>query len=1059
MRENSYITSLWNNGGPFVGDDGKPHTRVTVQLPWESDPAVRDGDEDHVIHPAWNVGLFRSRGVPIRWFQKEDNSQIELEVPNIKTVTIDRSIDADAAKCDIVMYNQWMFDNGAVTEGSETQGNRQLTGYFTFSRGQSPSAQARWNHEANEWESLLVPNAIIRTYQGYGGHSKTIPEAVADENIMLTGVWLVDDVQINTDGTLSIVCRDTGKLLVDQQLYPPLVPSYMYPLTYYRWVLDNFTVKAAAKRITSSSTINVIAGNKRCVFRDSEVDHWYPQSDPGSQISNGGFLLNGHKGSHSLDGDSDTYYLGVGNSGPDRDFSVMWIEYDCGEYINSVYMHPWAGNYEMYISIYENGTWQGTSTVPYDHSELVGNQPYVVDTGADIRYVKKYGVPWERGQTYYLPRFYKADRVRITFRHLHYSGIGTWKYRGGIREVRLRASTSTTVKTAGVTRIIEPFFFAAASKRDPDDLNSVGYLTVSQMNQHDAFGDCRVYKQMAGNQPTSANVYWVALTTDATGYWVLHADGSLHAHGSALFYGSPKSEGIGATGGADAAGGYWAAVLPTPTNLGYWCVSVDGRIRAYGDAIAVGLPTTIPGFTYDSNSYIAGGGQCLHAPGFLAASTDGTVYALGGATYYGNWTQTSLSATEDTLVCVQPTMAGDGYWLMTGQGRVQAKGAAVDFGEQSSPQAGDWDKSYDQFLPTPSDDGYWMLKVFGPIVGYGDAQNFGSPIPGSTGQVRRDGNYKDYADIIKDLALWSGFLLYQDGLNSIQKPVVFGNIEDTGSYSPEPLPDDMFDKRPVVDAMTQLKEAVGYLLFIDDEGGFRFESPNFWSFGNRIQSTGERVYDVHEIDEAVNLYSYSVSKNDESLRSLIIISSEDPDETGSSTVTTKIVPQTASGLKGLLKPAMWVNGWFQDAEEQSIMAELISLHIWFAQRVGQVECQANPCIQINDQVRIYERQTAETNIHYVRGINSTHDLDSGSYKMTLTTHWLGSGEDWVITDDPDYIEDENHFVVSTPLRTFLENTAQQTDFLLGTKTMVDPSYKGIDPEGTNGSEDPGAGPG
>lgn len=1054
MRENQYIAGLWANGGPFVGDEGKPHTRVTVQLPWTGDPAVKVGDEDHVIHPSWDAGLMKARGTPIRWYQKEDNSQEEVELPNIKSVSIDRSIDSDAATCDIVMYNQWMFNNGAVTDGLEDQGNRALTGYFTFSRGQSSEAQARWGHEANDWEDVLVPNAILRTYQGYGGHSKTLVEAVTDENIMLTGVWLIDEVRINTDGTLSIRCRDMAKLLVDQQLYPPLVPSYKYPLTYYRYVYENFTVKAASKTVSSSTTVNVTAGDKRCVFVDSEVDRWYPQSGPGSDLDTGGFLLHGHKGAHSIDGNTGTYYLGVGNAGPNRDFSVMWIEFSCGEFINSVYMHPWAGHYEMYISIKENGVWQGSSSVPYDESELYGNQPYVVDTGADIPYVKKYGVPWEKGQTYTLPRYYKADRVRISFRNLQYSGLGPWMYRGGIREVRLRASSSTTITTTGAAQTYPPIFWAGASIRNPSNLNQVGYITVSRFNQVDAFGDCRVYPTSGGsNAPTSADVYWISLTTDATGYWIMHSDGAVHAHGSAVYYGSPKDLGIGTSGGQAKIGGYWQCILPTTTNLGYWCISVDGRIRAFGDAADVG--SNIPGFVFDSeDNWISGGGQTLHADGFLVCSTDGSVYAFGAATDLGDWS----GAMVGDLACVQPTMDGSGYWLMTTAGVVQTKGTAVDFGEQVDPDDTDLAKTYDQILPTPSDDGYWMFKLTGPIIPFGDAFDyiFGSPLPGSTGQIRKDGNYTDYADIIKDLALWSGFYLYSETLDSIF-PDVFGNIENTGSYSSEPLPDEIFDKRPVIDAMTQIKEAVGYLLYVDDEGGLRFESPNFWSFGNNIQETGERVYDVPEVDEMVNLYQYGVSKNDESLRSLIIISSEDPNDAGDTTVTTKIAPQTAQGLKGLLKPAMWVNGWFQDAEEQRIMAELISLHIWFAQRIGQIECQANPCIQINDQVRIYERQTAEVNLHYVRGVNTLHDLDSGSYKMTLTTHWLGSGEDWVITDDPDYVEEQNFFVVSPQLILFLENQAQQTDFLLGS-INTDLTYKGIDPNGLDGPPDAGSGP-
>ena len=75
-----------------------------------------------------------------------------------------------------------------------------------------------------------MPNALIRTYQGFGGQDKPIRDAEADGNIVLNGVWLVDDVTIGADGTINLKLRDMAKLLIDQQLLPPLVPQELYPL-------------------------------------------------------------------------------------------------------------------------------------------------------------------------------------------------------------------------------------------------------------------------------------------------------------------------------------------------------------------------------------------------------------------------------------------------------------------------------------------------------------------------------------------------------------------------------------------------------------------------------------------------------------------------------------------------------------------------------------------------------------------------------------------------------------------------------------------------------------
>jgi hypothetical protein len=68
-----------------------------------------------------------------------------------------------------------------------------------------------------------------------------------------------------------------------QQLYLPLVPSSKYPLTYQRYIIDNFAIQAAARTETITITTNVAAGDKRTVFADSAVDRRYPQAAPGSR--------------------------------------------------------------------------------------------------------------------------------------------------------------------------------------------------------------------------------------------------------------------------------------------------------------------------------------------------------------------------------------------------------------------------------------------------------------------------------------------------------------------------------------------------------------------------------------------------------------------------------------------------------------------------------------------------------------------------------------------------------------------------------------------------------
>ena len=93
---------------------------------------------------------------------------------------------------------------------------------------------------------------------------------------------------------------------------------------------------------------------------------------------------------------------------------------------------------------------------------------------------------------------------------------------------------------------------------------------------------------------------------------------------------------------------------------------------------------------------------------------------------------------------------------------------------------------------------------------------------------------------------------------------------------------------------------------------------------------------------------------------------------------------------------------FTTVEECQRMAELIGMKILFSYRKGQAKILAHPYLQLDDQVRIYERTTNEINVHYVSGISSRMDLSTGEYTMDVTTHWLGQdpNTDWFV----DYLQ-------------------------------------------------------
>lgn len=808
---------LWNQGGPLIGEEGAPHGRVTVEI----------DDEDLVLHrSSMTVGTFKKG--PIRWWQRSDNSQVEMEVPNIRSINTERSIDQDAATCTIRLANQWHFVDGELAHFDQELGR---PGYFTFSRGDSPEAAARWDHEENDWNNVLVPNALLRTYQGYGGKDKTINEALVDGNIVLTGVWLVDAVKTSTNGDIELQCRDMAKLLIEQQLYPPLVPKSHYPLTYCRWVFKS------------------IKGNRVGKFVPSKF----------------------------LEGPTTPVIVAA-----TTDYSGTVVEPDLPDFI--------------------------------------GNEPG-----------NGYWVLSNNGEVY---------------------NFGNNANHGGVNAT----------------------------------------WTNSQMEAQD-----------------------IENTATGEGYWVLRRDGTIFAKGDAVHYGQHLYDpGIGTEPRV------WhnhskAAIARTPDGEGYWVLAFDGTVRAFGNATSHGNHSPITRLfpIWFFSEVAADIAAHPTASGYWTMSNQGRVVAHGAASHFGHPypapTAENPAVNIVTFEKITAHPSGNGYWITDQAGQVWAYGAAKFHGQlrfnsvlqRSEGMFANWPMTdFPDFavdlVSTVSGNGYWIVGNAGGVFPFGDAVYLGSLDRAYEVFLRDNGNYRDYSDIIKELLLWSGWWLYDEEITPTGEPAVYGNIESTGAFSSECLPDDLLDKQEVINAINSIKEIVGYLFYIDEEGGAHFESPNIWTPGNFILDDGTHTTFIPDIDERLQITDYGVQYSDRTARSEIIISSSDPTDTLSDTVSTRFIPRNVELLRGIVRPAVWVNGIFTSKKEQETMAELISLFAWLAQRQGSVTCLANPTIQINDQVRIWERITAETYIHYVRGISTQMDLESGQYLMTLNTHWMGDGTHWAL---------------------------------------------------------------
>jgi hypothetical protein len=983
MRDVPKIWDAWRSG-LYVGDS-KPATRVTVE-------------ESFFLTPtAATIGQWE-RG-PARWFQRKDLAkQIETEVPGVLNVSINRSTEPDAGTCDISIRNVTAPTLGAVELPA---GQFSDIGHYTPDRGEAQDASARWGHAINLWHGVLVPNALVRTYQGFGGHDKTVRDAVADGDIVLNGVWLVDDVTIAADGTIALRCRDMMKLLIDQQLVPPLVPHELYPLQYQRYRIEDYPIPAdpplgdgivcPGARYSSGPGWHSSTDEYYGAYNTGATGH--PPSDA---FDMGGTSISASpnwSGNPAWPEKQRTFWLSEPMGGPD---DSVWIEFDVPadlKTINEVFFHTWKGVMEgrgchvVMVSVWEFGDWvypETWSPAGYTAQGI----PYVCTFVPGTEMIS--GKATDR---FPLPRPYFATKVRLTVTNLLWAddfpffsdpdphGGG---FRGGAREVMACYNPATDRY---------PALVHAGGSIPANKEGRSGYWQVRTTGSVFAFGDARTYPAQGGMTHVGHAMAF-AVHPSGEGYWTLDESGRVLAYGAAQWHQDPLYNIVHGVRFTD--------IASSPTGNGYWVLRNDGVVFPFGDAQNFGWRSHVGPHPDGKNAYAQSMDSHPTQQGYWVLWTDGFIDAFN-LTHYGHANRNGFPS-NDWVPQMKRTSTGKGYWVISLTGIMQAMGDAVHKGNASPAfgyAANEWFRPlcWDIYPSCSGDNGYLIERLDGKLDGKGDHQYFGS-VGSGVGQLRYEGNYKDYSDIIRDLLLWAGFYFQRDDQPEGELPDVYGDIQTTGIYAMnDPLPQAMFDKRPILDAIRDIRAIVNYAFFVDAEGAVRWEVPNWWQMGNYLTSgsaDGRQPFNyMPEIDEAVQLTSHSVTRSGQAARSEIILATEYPYATVNGQkvpegiVQTRITGSTASDLKGIISPAIWHNGYFLKPEEQRTMAELLDMQIWFQRRTANITCVANPLIDINDQVRVIERQTGDVYVHYIKAISFTHDLTSGSFTMSLTTHWLG----------------------------------------------------------------------
>lgn len=440
VSENMWLT--WEQGN-YTGDD-RPVTRATISKRTVRTSSGSDGDLENLLEGSddeFRPQLFRTLLFGVGNFD-------EVEITGIKRIAIDKRLSADAATMTMQIVNAGVVDplenlDESYSGDSSAPTKRELREYgspgrLTYRRGLASSGGGepnRWGHDLDPtWVDMFLPNRLIRTFQGYGTDGAAQPWD--DTKLTATGIWLIDTVDMSVDGTLSVQCRDMAKLLIEQRLYPPIIPTENYPLEFCGPYKKTYTQTSEVVEETAASTGDNVAKHSTRTW-DSSAAPYY-----GTNAS-----VFGHRATDAFDGDESTYWISMRNSQPDADWSYEWLDAATGgEPVNQIRWRPWKSGYTVYVCVHADGKWQGDATVPYNRNA----QP-AYPNDSDTKYVMKLNVSSENWQTIDLPDTYNADRVRLTFTDLQWFGkISGGDYRAGVREFQVRAFTPATTTTTEV---------------------------------------------------------------------------------------------------------------------------------------------------------------------------------------------------------------------------------------------------------------------------------------------------------------------------------------------------------------------------------------------------------------------------------------------------------------------------------------------------------------------------------------------------------------------------------------------------------------------------------
>jgi len=1040
MRDTTAATDAVWLGGDFTGGN-RPMIRATIQ---------------HVDMKLYDLGynvyaslIFGDGLMPPR------------ELPNIKSLKWSRGIDTDIASGTMELYNTAPQPVGTVFR---PEWGLDQPGYYTYAKN-LPTYQPAFGAATDEeiWQSLVVPDNLIRTYEGYGFDPATCADN--DPNLYQTGLWIIKDVEFSPQGLILVTIEDLASILRDQIAFYPVVPKNFYPL-YFSTVPKT---SGFAQGYTVTKTVD--SGGGYDAAHPPPAGWTGPVVAPtgltATPVGDGGILLNwsGVAAPATSSGYRLTGYQVFIDNVKSKTVPMTATSLTVGGEPftkGNVYVVTVGAIYERLRDGYQ---------LVGNHSNVVQAHPHSVAYGATAVNVVQDDAP---------PPAHVGDPVAPV------PGLIGWDYTGdglvdGFKVILFGNG-------AGAEQVVYdvPVDGGSATRQfvqtDVGALSGYGTVVYPYRLSDGAIGQGAMYSHgwylnppTAGAPPHEASppptkTATVTKKATATTKKTTTVVNPVEVH--ATFSDTSNTYYIGA-GDQKTVFGHKGADALDDDDASYWLsIGNDNPGRDYAfEWFQVAVPNvevssvrfrTVKSGYFAYVSVFAKGVWVHHdAADIIPYNANDPISHNGGNIPYCE-TVNCRDGEGPYEVTFRASIPGATKIRVTlhnlqdfGLGAEHYRGAFRKikvFGITSSSSTtttgggGGSSKPPQQSAPTP-----------GPVVDDTDpsiVSTYTTYIPPkeTPGAGKEPGKYEDYSDIIKLLLAWGGFywppnatrvdacgktLTYEfgPGLYGLKNvdPVlgdqdagrVWGDIADTGTAGVADLPISTWDKKPLLDCISYVRDIIGFVFYVDETGGAVWRLPNIFSVGNYVGVMGAdagRSPAIPTIDERTTLIDLKAKLSSRNVRERYLVASTDG-KTGALAAGYNPNPM------GLRRIAGWTDQHFGSNTEATIMADMIALRALMVYRVDTIQIPGYPKIQIDDQVRIHERVTQEQYLHYVRGISSTNDVESGVWTYDLNTNWLGSDpfDNWIF----------NPAGLSTELQQYLDAVANN-----GSSTFAPPPSAG-----------------